>query len=332
MKAAVISAPGVVSVENVPDPTPKQGEAVIEVAACGICGTDLHVLQGEFAPTLPVIPGHEFSGTVVALGDGVDNVRIGDRVGVDPSLYCGDCFYCDRSNDNQCENWGGLGISAPGSAAQFVAAPAENCWHVPDSIVDLRNVALVEPLSCALHGFDRLDHTKDAHFLVTGAGTMGLMIAQLARHRGAASVSLVEINESRREAARALGFDAVDATADAFGHPRGWDVVIDCTGVPKVIEDGIRRVIPAGEFLVFGMAGMNDKVEINPYWIFKKELTIKGSMAVLRSYERAGELLAEGVLDADFMISHRLPLEEFASALDQLRSGIGRKIQVLPND
>ena len=331
MRAVVISAPGVVSVEQVPDPTPKPGEAIIEVAACGICGTDLHVLQGEFAPKLPVIPGHEFAGPVVAIGDGVTQVKIGDRVGVDPSLYCGECFYCKRANDNQCENWGGLGVSTTGAAAEYVAVPAANCWHVPDSIEDLRNAALIEPLSCALHGYDVLKRRPGANYLIYGAGTMGLMMAELARKMGAASVSIVDVNTSKLEAAQYLGFEHAATSADNFDHPRGWDVVIDCTGVPKVIEEGIRRVMPAGEFLVFGVAGMDDKVEIDPYWIFKKEITIKGSMAVLHSYDRAGELFASGVLDADFLISHRLPLEAFPSALEQLRAGIGRKIQVVPH-
>lgn len=331
MKAVVISSPGVISVESVPDPTPKPGEAIIEVAACGICGTDLHVLQGEFAPTLPVIPGHEFAGTVVAIGEGVTQVRIGDRVGVDPSLYCGECFYCKRANDNQCENWGGLGVSATGAAAEYVAVPAANCWHVPDSVEDLRNAALIEPLSCALHGFDVLRRRPGAEYLIYGAGTMGLMMAELARRMGAASVSMVDINVDRLQSAGHLGFSQTSTSADSFDQPRGWDVVIDCTGVPSVIEEGIRRVMPAGEFLVFGVAGMNDKVEIDPYWIFKKEITIKGSMAVLHSYDRAGDLFANGVLDADFMISHRLPLDEFPNALELLRNGVGRKIQVVPN-
>lgn len=330
MKAAVITSPGVVVVEDVPDPIPGPRDVVLEVAACGICGTDLHILQGEFAPSLPIVPGHEFSGTVVAVGREVTKVRVGDRVTADPNMYCGECFYCKRAHNNMCEDFAATGVTTSGAAADYVVTPEGNCWVVPESIEDLRNASLVEPLSCALHGFDVLDRRPGANYLIYGSGVMGLMMMQLARRMGASSVQVVDINADRLSAARHLGFDDVATSADEFDRGRGWQVVIDCTGAPAAIADGIGRVQPAGEFLMFGVAGMKDTVPIEPYRIFREEIAIKGSFAVLHSFDRAGELLASGLLDTDFMISHRLPLDEFPTGLEMVAAGVGRKVQVTP--
>jgi len=155
VKAAVICAPGEVAVTTVDDPVPGPGQAVIEVAACGLCGTDLHILQGEFAPALPIIPGHEFSGVVVALGPGTTGLRVGDRVAADPSIYCHECRYCRAGHDNLCLHYRAIGVSDPGAAAQYVAAPAANCVIIPEGIA-LEDATLIEPLSCAVRGYDVL--------------------------------------------------------------------------------------------------------------------------------------------------------------------------------
>ena len=135
MKAAVISAPGKVGVESVPDPTPGPRDVVVRVAGCGICGTDLHILEGEFAPTLPVIPGHEFAGEVVAVGARRSpRCRVGDQVAVDPSLHCGECHYCRRARGNLCENWAAIGVTTAGGAAEYAVAPVKNCYRLPEGV------------------------------------------------------------------------------------------------------------------------------------------------------------------------------------------------------
>src|SRR3954465_3659970 len=155
MRAAVISAPGQVEVTTVDDPAPGRREVVVAVAGCGLCGTDLHILQGEFAPTLPVVPGHEFAGEVVAIGGDVTEVRAGDRVAVDPSLYCHECHYCRRGRNNMCERWAAIGVTTSGAAAEFAPAPVANCVKLPDH-VRTADAALIEPLSCAIRGYDVL--------------------------------------------------------------------------------------------------------------------------------------------------------------------------------
>jgi 2-desacetyl-2-hydroxyethyl bacteriochlorophyllide A dehydrogenase len=329
MRAAIITGIGRSEVGVVDDPTPGPLDVVIDVAACGICGTDLHILQGEFAPTLPIIPGHEFAGEVVALGSAVTDLSLGDRVGVDPSLYCGHCYYCARARGNMCENWSALGVVEPGGAAEFVKVPAGNCVRLPEHI-RTEDAALIEPLSCAVHGYDVLRSQLANSVLIYGSGTMGLMMAALAKRVGAASVDVVDVNAARLAAAAELGVSRTAASADDLTAPRGWDLVVDATGNVNAIQDGLRRVGKCGTFLQFGVSDEASRVTIEPYRVYRDEITITGSMAVLHSYDRAAALFADGVIDPDFFISDRLPLADYSQALAQFARGEGRKIQVVP--
>lgn len=330
MKAIAITAPNQLELIEIADPTPGNSEVVVEVAAVGICGTDLHIFEGEFAPKLPIVPGHEMSGEVVAIGSAVTGVKVGDRVAVDPSLHCGECFYCRRARGNLCENWNALGVTFPGAAAQYLLSPQKNIHKLPSS-VDLKSAALIEPLSCAVRGFDQLPRNPGSHYLIYGSGTMGLMMAELARVNGAASVSIVDLNLEKLKTATILGFINTAQSADQFDQPRGFDVVIDCTGVTAAIKDGLKHVMPGGTFLQFGVANEGAKVEIEPFWIYNKEITIVGSMAVLHSFDRAVELFSSGVLNSEVMISDRYPLDKYEDALLAFKSGRGRKTIVLPN-
>jgi 2-desacetyl-2-hydroxyethyl bacteriochlorophyllide A dehydrogenase len=329
VRAVVIKAPHEIEVTTVDDPTPGPRDVVVDVAACGICGTDLHILEGEFAPTLPVIPGHEFAGTVVAIGSDVSELAVGARVGVDPSLYCNECHYCRIGKNNLCERWNAIGVSVPGGAAEFALAPVANCVVLADHI-RLEDAALIEPLSCAVRGYDVLTSQLGSHVLIYGSGTMGLMMLELAKRTGAASVDVLDINPERLVTAKALGCSATAAFADELDRPRGWELVIDATGVAAAIQDGLSRVAPGGTFLQFGVSSYAARVTIEPYRIYNKEITITGSMAVLHSYERAADLFATGILDPDVFISDRLPLADYTEALSRFQRGVGRKVQVLP--
>ncbi|MCW2641892.1 MAG: putative zinc-binding dehydrogenase, partial [Dactylosporangium sp.] len=279
MKAAVIVEPGRIEIQTVPDPTPGPRDVVVAVAGCGICGTDLHIMEGEFAPAYPIVPGHEFAGEVVATGADVTEVRVGDRVAVDPSLHCGECYYCRRARGNLCENWAAIGVTTAGGAAEYAVAPVKNCFRLPDG-VDTADAALIEPLSCAVRGFDVLARNMADNYLIYGSGTMGLMMMELAKRAGAASVSMVDLNPERLETAKLLGCTAAVTAADELDAPRGWDVVVDCTGVAAAITDGLRRVGRGGTFLQFGVANYDARVSIEPYKIYNQEITITGSMAV----------------------------------------------------
>lgn len=329
MKAAVISAPGQVEVTTVDDPAPGPRQVVVRVAACGLCGTDLHILHGEFAPTLPIVPGHEFAGVVAEIGSDVTELAVGDRVAVDPSLYCYECRSCRSGRNNLCERWAAIGVTHPGGAAEYAVAPVANCVKLPEH-VRTEDAALIEPLSCAVRGYDVLRNQLASRVLIYGSGTMGLMMLQLGKLTGAASIEVVDINPDRLATAKTLGCTGTAASADELNRPAGWDVVVDATGNAHAIQDGLNRVAKGGTFLQFGVADSTARATIEPFKIYNQEITITGSMAVLHSYERAADLFATGVLDPDIFISDRLPLDQYATALDKFAAGAGRKIQVQP--
>jgi 2-desacetyl-2-hydroxyethyl bacteriochlorophyllide A dehydrogenase len=328
VRAALITGPGEVEVTTVDDPAPGPGEVVVAVAACGICGTDVHILDGAIG-SLPVIPGHEFAGEVVALGGGVTELVLGDRVAVDPNLHCGACHWCRRGRGNLCERYAALGVTTAGGAADFTVAPVGSCVRLPDH-VDTADAALIEPLSCAVRAFDVLQARLGDHVLIYGAGTMGLINLELAKRVGAAGVDVVDRNPARLDGARALGARAVATSADELDAPRGWDVVIDCTGAIAAIEDGLERVGRGGTFLQFGVTDEHATARWSPFRVYRDEITIVGSMAVLNSFERAADLFAAGALDAPTIISDRLPLEQYPEAMTRFRAGEGRKVHVTP--
>jgi 2-desacetyl-2-hydroxyethyl bacteriochlorophyllide A dehydrogenase len=329
MKAVVIEEPNRVAVKQIADPTPNPTEAVVKVEACGICGTDIHVLRGEFAPTrYPIVPGHEFCGEIVAIGGDVRNLKVGEFVAVDPSLFCGRCRQCRAGRFNLCENWNAIGVgSVNGASAEFVAVPSANAFALPSDL-PRHYGALVEPLSCAVHGLDMVDVKVAEDYLIYGAGTMGLLLAQLAKDAGASRVEMVERNPRRHDLAKRLAADRVAVSADELDRPQGWDVVIDATGVVPAIEDGIRRVARGGTFLMFGVANADATASFSPFRIYNDEIKIVGSMAVLHSFERALSLLAKGVIDCEAMITNRFKLDDYLGAIDTFLAGTGLKVQV----
>ena len=328
MRAVVVTAPGELELVELPDPAPGAGEVVVEVAAVGLCGTDLHVVDGHHGH-LPVVPGHELAGTVVAVGAGVTAVTAGDRVAVDPNLPCGACRSCAAGRSNLCPDLGALGITTAGGAAELVRAPATACVVLAEGLA-LEDAALVEPLSCAVHAFDVLRAKPGARLLVYGAGTMGLMLLELAKRSSALSVDVVDVDPERLQRAVSLGCSGAGTTADELDRPRGWDVVLEASGNPAAVADGLTRVADGGTYLQFGVTAPDVRVSISPYDIYRREITITGSMAVLHSFARAAELLAAGMLDPTFFITRRAPLAEYGPALAGFRRGEGVKTLVLP--
>jgi 2-desacetyl-2-hydroxyethyl bacteriochlorophyllide A dehydrogenase len=331
MKAVVITAPGRAGIEQLPDPAPDSTQLLIRVDACGICGTDVHILDGDFTPTrYPIVPGHEFCGEVVAAGSDAQKHRVGDFVAVDPSLFCGHCRYCRTGHFNLCEFWDGIGVGATdGACAEFVKVPAANAFPLPPGL-PRHFGTLIEPLACVVHGFDRIAARLGSSYLIYGAGTMGLMLGQVARHAGASRVDMVDVNAARFEVARRLCADDVATSADALSRGAGWDVVIDATGAVPAIEDGLRRVNRGGTFLVFGVASAAATAPFSPFRAYNDELTLLGSMAILHSFERALSLIDRGVIDCAALLTSRLPLESWGEALESFRGGAGLKTQVTP--
>ena len=336
MRAVAFQDQGVLALEERPKPTPGYKEILIETAAVGICGTDTHVFDGEFEGTVfPLVPGHEATGTIVELGEGVNDgvfdFRVGDKVAVNPSTTCGECEQCLNGHQNLCPKWNGLGVVASdGASQQFFTAPSTNVFRLKPE-TDIYEAALIEPLACAIRGWDVLPRRMGDHVLVYGAGTMGLLMAQLAHRAGAATVTIVDLNPDRLTAAAECGIERRFASADDADREK-WDVVIDCTGNIRAIEDALTRVKPAGFFQDFGVAPADKTARFSPFRVYRDEISIVGTMAVLNSFGRAVEMFEAGAINARAMISHSFTLDDYADALELFRRGDGRKLQIRPND
>lgn len=338
MRAVVISSPGNVRVESVADPTPRPGEMLVRVGACGICGTDLHLLDGDSPLThYPIIPGHEFAGEIVALGSevaaaGESAITIGSRVAVEPNLFCGYCEPCRTGHENLCLNYHAIGVTTGGAIAQYVSVPWKKVYQLPDSI-SLREGSLIEPISCAVHGMHRLQPKSGDTVLIVGAGTMGLLLLQLVVRGGASRVAMVDVNTKRLASAEALGARRTytDIRHALKDESMGFDCVVDATGVASVVENAFMAVKRGGKLMVFGVASPEARISLSPFRIYNEEITVLGSMAVLFSFQPALDLMSAGVINTEAMLTTALPLEDFPRALELVRRGEGIKTQILPN-
>ncbi|MFE4663576.1 alcohol dehydrogenase catalytic domain-containing protein [Streptomyces sp. NPDC056716] len=328
MRAVVASAPGRQAVEHIPDPDPAANEVVIEVRACGICGTDLHLLSGGLGDgRFPLVPGHESWGEVVAVGTGVHDHRVGDLVAVDPSLHCGRCGRCLRGQGNMCEDWGAIGATRPGAWAEYVAVPEANCHRLGESF-PWEAAALLEPVACAVRGLDRLRPRADEPAVVCGAGTMGLILALLLDARGVGPVTVVDPNPARRELAARL----TDATARHPDEVTGLRVpwVVEATGHPSGFTQALDLVDRAGHLLVFGVAPPAARVEVSPYRVYADELTIVGSMAILHSFPAAVDTVRRHAARLTPLVTAAFGLGDIGTALDGVRAGTTVKTLIVP--
>lgn len=333
MQAVVVAEPGKVSVECVPDPTPKSDEIVVRVRGCGICGTDLHIIHEGLPNTAyPLIHGHEPWGEVVEGLPGGKNqpgvARPGDLVAIDPSLHCGRCRRCRQGHGNLCENWGSIGGTRPGAWADYIAVPIKNIYPLGDDY-PIESASLIEPVACAIRGMVRLQAQPDRSALIYGGGTMGVLLSLLLDLQGVGPITVVEANPRRREVITPLTPAVVSAPEDLAGVQ--MDYVIDATGNPRAIEEGLMRVSPGGTFMVFGVASPETRVPYSPYDVYKKEITIVGSMAILHTYPQAVEAVRRHADRFSPLLTHTYPLEQFGEALDALAGGEAVKVTIAPN-
>ena len=336
MKAAYYQGRREVAVREAPDPEPGPDEVLIRVGACGICGTDQHIFDGDFFPTYPLIGGHELAGDVAAIGpQSVETaLREGDRVAVDPSLPCGACFFCQRGQKNHCLNWNAIGVTRDGGFAEYVVAPTANVY--PVGAMPYEVAAFIEPISCVVYGLKRLRLPMGANALIYGAGPIGLVMLQLVAHGGASSVAVVDLSEEKLKVGLSLGADDVVAAGDDADDalrsisPLGFDVVIDCTGVAAVLEHMFAHVRKNGKLLFFGVASPEARIAISPFDVYRKDLEILGSFALRYTFHDAFALLESGAVDVRPLLSDRFPIERFPEALALAGSGKAFKVQIQP--
>jgi len=331
MEALTIHQPNAVDVLDVPVPAVGAGEVLVKVVACGICGTDVHIYRGEYLGGYPVVPGHEFAGEVVAVGEGVSRIHTGDRVAVEPNIACDNCENCLNNRQNFCLNWQAVGVTRPGGMAEYVAVPEKAVFDV--GALPYEAAAFVEPLSCVIHGIERAEMRLADRIAILGAGPIGLLLLQVARQRGAEDVTVLERQQARGELALSLG--ASRWVEDLAALPESaFDVVVDATGVPPVMGQTVDLARPGGTILLFGVPPRGADLTLDAFAIFEKGLTLRSSFTSLRNSLQAVSILQSGQVQVAELVSHRLPLREFERGVEMIESGHDgvKKVLMVPTE
>ncbi|MFC4597369.1 zinc-dependent alcohol dehydrogenase family protein [Cohnella hongkongensis] len=333
MKALVMEAARQAVVKEVPYPAPGPGELTVRVMACGICGTDLHIFQGTFLPAYPLIPGHEFAGTVHEVGEGVSRFRPGDRVAVDPSLFCGKCDYCLSGRGNHCVRWQATGDTVNGAMAEFVRIPEETAFAMPDGM-SFSEGAFIEPIACVVHGMNQLELKVGQSVLLFGAGSMGQLLIQALSHAGAGELAVVDVDPGKLDMALRNGAthayfsrELETALADRKRH-RGFDAVVDATGIPAVIESQFSYLAPKGTHLQFGVAPRDAAIQIRPFDIYHNDWKLVGSMAVNHTFKPAMDWIAAGRFDTAPLVSKVIRLEDVPAFFEAGKAADLMKVQI----
>lgn len=334
MKAVRVEDPGSFALVDTSIPTVGHSDVLIRVRAAGICGTDLHIVSGDYQAHYPVVIGHEFSGDVVEVGEHVKRFKAGDRVTADPNLPCNRCPACQRNEQNQCQDPAVVGVNRDGGFAQFVVVPESAVFSIGS--LSYSAGALVEPLACVVWGLKRARITAGAKVLVQGAGPMGCLMLQAVRQAGAAFVAVTDTVPWRLELAARLGANtAIQPEELAAGSlnglvPEGFDVVVDVTGIPSVVQASLAYVRTRGTLWLFGVCPPNATVSISPYEVFRKDLTIVGSYALSKTFPQSLALIQGGAIQVEPLVSHRFPLTGFGTALQvALQDPERMKVQVV---
>jgi len=312
--AAVMTAIDTIELQDRPDPVAGPGEAVVAIETVGVCGSDVAYYHygkvGPFVVEGDIILGHETAGTVVAIGAGVENVAVGDRVAIEPSTPCRDCVQCMAGRYHLCPDLEFLATPPyDGALVQRLAIQARNLFVLPESM-SFEEGALVEPLSVGLWGCQRAGLRPGDRVLVTGAGPVGLLAAESAKALGAASVTVTDISDARLALAARHGF--ATERSDAPGAD-SFDVLLECSGAPGVLADGLARLAPAGRAAVIGVSKVNAELPLHTLnW---NELTISLVSRYQNTWPLAIALISSGRIDLDGVHTHSFPLDRAADAL-----------------
>lgn len=331
MKAIKIEHPNHSNLIDIPVSQPNANEVLIKVMACGICGTDIHIFRGEYLGEYPVIPGHEFSGIVEKIGEGVTRFHVGDRVAVEPNISCDNCYNCLHNRQNFCQNWQAIGVTRPGGMAQYVVVPEKAVFRI--GVLPYEYGAFMEPLSCVLHGIKRTHICLVDRIAVLGAGPIGILFLQIVRLQGAVHVAVVENQSSRAELAEKYGADRTLQNTDDLELDH-YDVVIDATGVISVMERTLDFARFGGTVLFFGVPPAEKMMKLEAFKVFRKGLTVLSSFTSVRNSYQAVALLQSGRLDLSDLISHQLPLAQFEKGVELIEKRLEnvKKVIILPQD
>ena len=340
MKAAVFYGKNDIRIQDIPKPVPAFGEVLINVRACGICGTDVHIFHGDegAAPTpAGTVLGHEFAGTVEQVGEGVTEFALGDRVCVDPNKLCNECYYCKCGLGHFCESMIGIGTTVNGGFAEYCAVPKSQIYKIADTTT-FEMAAMTEPVACCLHGIDMCDISCGDTVAVIGGGMIGMIMLQLARISGAGRLIMIEPIAEKREIAAKLGADlCIDPinedvrtvlTANGIGR---ISTVIECVGKLSTMKQAVDIAGIKSVVMMFGLTAPEDIMEIKPFELFKKEIVLKASFINPYTQKRALALIDGRKIDVSSTVYFSgVPLSELPDILANPSRRANGKIIIAP--
>ncbi|MER8753561.1 zinc-dependent alcohol dehydrogenase family protein [Mesorhizobium sp. M1050] len=314
MKAIRFTAAGVAGLAELEMPAIKPGHALVRVRAAGLCHTDIEVLHGRYGEgAFPLVPGHEYAGTVEAVASDVTTVKPGDRVAVDPNIPCGQCPACRKGLSNLCASLKAYGVTENGGLAEFSMVAVGHLHGIGD--LGFATAALAEPLACVLNGLGAAGLGTGigmpATGLVFGAGPIGLLLALSLRAKGIKSVAVADISEQRLAFAEALGLEPLVSGSQALSaRKRGFDFVADATGVANVVEGMVGFTADGGTALIFGVCAPDARISVAPFEIFRRQIRLAGSHSLNRNIPQALDILSQDDGTMARLVSHQLPLSE----------------------
>jgi L-iditol 2-dehydrogenase len=288
-------------------------EVRVLVKCCGICGTDQHIYHGypgSAIVTPPIVLGHELAGEVTELGDNVLDLKVGDRVSIDPNIYCGSCEFCRSGDAHLCDHLQAIGVTRDGGMGEFCISPAANCYKLPDSMSYVEG-ALIEPLGCVLHGFKKLNLRANSTVLIIGGGFIGQLFLQLVKQQGVARIVVSEPVEAKHQRLLQLGANlVVRPVLNSNASLVMADIVIECVGRKESMELAVSSTRKGGQVLLFGVSSPDTQIAVSPYEIFSKELRILGSFINPNTHAEAIALVSQGIIQVEPLVSHRFYLND----------------------
>ena len=328
MKAGFYLGNHTYEVKEIKDRKPVDHEVKIEVAWCGLCGTDIHKFEGKNGASVvvpPIILGHECSGIVTEVGENCENFKPGDRVACDPSWGCGRCEWCKKGYQNFCIHRHGVAKCF----AEYVYPPEENVYKIDHSL-DLEDAAFTEPLSCVLHGMDLLNIESGSNIVMYGMGSIGSLMLQLLKLTAPKNLIVVEREENKQELAIELGATkaCTDQEIEEIADKLNVDYVIECIGLKNTMEQAIHIAGKRAKVLLFGLGDPEENVSFNQFEAYTKELSIYTSYLNPHTSRKAISLLESGVIDTKKIISARLSLEEMGEELKTKKYSRKGKVMV----
>lgn len=326
MRAAVLVEPGRFELQDRPIPKPGRGEALIKVARVGICGTDLHIFNGHYAAdSLPMIPGHEFTGTIAALGPDVAGLTVGGKAIVDMNIGCGRCFWCRRNEILNCPEMRQLGITMDGAFAEYIVVPARLVIPAPDD-VPFEVLALAEPFACVVRAARKAQVTFGQSGVVIGAGPIGNLHVQLLRTIGAAPIIVTDLSKDRVAMAVDCGADIgvtdptqLQQTVMDATYGRGADIVIESVGNPSLYRTALGLLRKGGHLAAFGLTGADESLALPILDTILQENSVKGSVAGMgQDMHDALTLLVHDRIRTEPFTQARFSLTEIQTAFETI--------------